>query len=191
MEVYELDFAANDYAGLLVADLDDLDRLEGFDGTPIARRWKPWRPLRMCWQTEGGTRPVPDVCGLAGGGFAFSDRALGVLGDLLEESGELLPLEVIGGADCELLNVTRLVDALDEERSEVLYLPSGGVMEVDRYELIGERLEGEAIFKLPQLRVYDPFVTDGFRQRVEEAGLTGLQWKEPVWSGPVSSRSGG
>jgi hypothetical protein len=51
MDVYELDFAANDYAGLLVADLDDLDRFEGFD-VPSSRLRSD--PDDCCARHRGG-----------------------------------------------------------------------------------------------------------------------------------------
>lgn len=179
-EVHILDFDANRFAGLLCADERDLDRLVGrFHGAPIGDRWEP---IHMYWETNNGSRPVSDFSTISGGGIVFNDRALEALGDLLEGRGELLPLEVEGAGEHHVFNVTRISDALDDDRSEFVYFRSGRVMDIDTYEFDPQRLSAETIFKLPQIAAMYKFVTDVFRRRVQEAGLTGFIWDRRVWS---------
>ena len=179
-EVYILDFDANRYAGLLVADERDLDRLDAFVGAPIGAEWVP---LRMAWETRGGALPKSDFCGIAGGGFVFNARAVDALGDLLAGRGELLAIEVLDEQqEHYVFNVTRLSDALDEQRSQLAYFSDGGLMDIDRYEFDRGRLADETIFKLRQIPEVYEYVTGEFRRRVEQAGLSGFTFDRRVWS---------
>jgi hypothetical protein len=186
MDVYTLGSLPDEYAALLTVDDGDLDRLQPFDGSPMADAWSP---IRMHWETEGGD-PIPDFDITVGGGLAFNARALEALGDLLEGRGELLPVNVEGdgGGPHWVFNLTHLSDALDEERSDVArFKSSGRIMDIDRYEFDPERLSGETIFKLAQRPRSQYYATDEFRVRVEEAGLTGFDFRQRIWSGaPVT-----
>lgn len=187
MDVYKLRFAANKYAKLLTVDEHDLDRLKPFDGSSMALRW---RPVRMFWETDAGTRPITDFSTVSGTPV-FNARALEALGDLLEGRGELLPLEVEGAGEYYAFNVTRLSDALDEERSELkLFKHSGRVMRVARYQFKSDRLAGETIFKLRQLRETYSYVTGTIRRQAEIAGLTGFTFDECVWSDTARAAPG-
>lgn len=181
MYVYILDFDANDFAALHTVSEDDIERFSDFDGTSRARRW---RPVKVFWETEQGAFPQSDFTTISGAPI-FNARAIEVLGDLLEGRGELLPLEPIDGASpCWAFNITRLTDALNEDRTEFAYFRSGRTMDVDRYVFDAERLAEETIFKLSPLPDLYRYVTDRFRRRAEEAGLTGLVWDRCVWSDP-------
>ncbi len=182
-EVYLLDFDANNFARLNTIDLNDLDRFEPLDGTPMA---PAWQPVKTRWVTNKGTRPIPDFSTISGAPV-FNARALAVLGDLLEGRGELLPLDVEDAEDHYAFNCTRLSDALDEERSELAYFRTGRVMAVDRYEFDQRKLVGDTIFKIIQKRRSSKYVTDLFRRRAEEAGLSGFLWGPPVWTATTSA----
>jgi len=186
--VYELAYQANDYAALQTVDDHGFNRVsdpDAFDGTPMAASWEP---LPMFWETEDGAFAPSDFSRVAGGGLVFSARALEALSDLLEGRGELLEIEVVDGSDYHLFNVTHVIDALDEERSEVAYFSDGGVMDVKRYEFRPEELEGETLFKLSQLsHSYDHYVTDAFVERAERAELTGFDFGR-LWDRDASER---
>lgn len=189
-EVYILDFDANRFASLLsVEESDDMELLmDRFHGVPIRDQWEP---IRMYWETNAGTRPLSDFSTIIGGGVVFNARALEALGDLLEGRGEMLPLEVEAPDAYHVFNVTRLSEALDEERSEFVYFSDGRIMVTadDRYEFDVAELASETIFKLPQIPEVYEYVTDAFRQRVEEAGLTGFLWDRHVWCATEAAHS--
>ena len=184
MDVYILDGDLNRVRGFDTVHPDGLDRLQPFDTSPMA---PTWRPVEVFVHDEDLALPASDFSRL-GGGYVFSERAAEALGDLLLGRGELLELDY-GEAVYFVFNVTRSVDALDEERCQIEYLPSGRIMEINRFEFIPERLAGETIFKLPQRPGRWVFVTDPFIRRVEEAGLTGFLFERRVWSGPVPAAS--
>ncbi len=186
-EVYILQCDVDHVARLTLDRLDDLDRLAPFDGMPLGASWEV---LPMHWDTEGGRRPLADVSDLGHGGWAFSPRALGALGDLLNGRGELLPLGIAGGVGgWQAFNVTRLSDALDEGHSRIEYFKGlAEILDIERYAFDPSRLVPETVFKLRQDPAPYEYVTDEFRRRVEQARLSGFLWDRRVWA--VDARSG-
>lgn len=67
------------------------------------------------------------------------------------------------------------------ERSRLLEF-EGDISRVKEHVFDPGRLVGESIFKLALLPEGVTYVTQAFRERVEEAGLTGFAWDRPVWS---------
>jgi hypothetical protein len=150
-----------------------------FDGRPLRQRWRPLavRPITEEFPeltTVGdftilGTIPV------------FSKRAVEGLGELLTDNGELLPLEP--AVDCMpyyAYNVTTVLNALDRDRTEGLWLAPDRLMVVERYSFRPERLIGATIFRIPELQG-TVFVTGKFVDRVVSCGIRGVA-PEPVWS---------
>lgn len=116
----------------------------------------------------------------------FSRRAVDALRDLLEDSGEILPLRSSDG-EFFVFHPLRVLDALDLERCQ---WQDDDFLRLDylaRYEFLPERIGKVTIFKL--LELLDDgrrltrtglFVTDRFVRRVEEAGLAGFKF-ELLW----------
>lgn len=177
-EVYRLEFDANRYAALVPVDEADYDWRAPFDGRPVGSDWSP--PL-LYWETEDDKHPIGDYSTFSGEPV-FSDRAVDILDDLLDGRGELLPLAVAGSSEGRwwLFNITRLSDALDEQHSELRYFDDGRILGIDRWEFHSDRLAGETIFRPARKLIY-PCVTDAFRERVEQAQLTGWVWDRQVW----------
>jgi hypothetical protein len=149
-----------------------------FDGTPRASSWMPVRVARLkVW--EDGTALEPSDFP-AGCGFVVSRPARELLGSSVEEAGELLPLDCADG-EFWTLNVTRLVDALNEESSKISRSKeTGRILMIHRHSFRGEHL-GPDIFKLtsdPRGLVY---VTETFVNQVKATSLKGLNFKL-VWA---------
>ena len=178
MNVYRLYFAADDWAGLYTPDRSQRSRLEPFDGTPIAPGWEP---IDVDWDNAEGKQGWGDFCEV-NGAPVFTARAVEALGDLLEGRGELLPLAVADGGEAYAFNITRLSDALDQDRCELDYYDDGRIMDVDDYVFDPAKVADETIFKLAILPRRFDYVTDRFRDRVEQAGLTGFRWPS-MWTG--------
>jgi hypothetical protein len=101
------------------------------------------------------------------------------LRDMLEANGELLPMDGDDGTELFAFNA-QVVDALDEERSDVARFSSGEILEIRKPVFRTEALRDVDIFRLPG-RGGETFVSERFVQRVQEAGLQGLSFLE-VWS---------
>ncbi len=79
------------------------------------------------------------------------------------------------------MNVTTLVDALDEEKSDVLRASdTGQLLMIHRPSFRADRL-GPEIFKLSQMPRGLIYVTEAFVHRVRATSLEGLDFKL-VWS---------
>lgn len=181
-EVYRLQFDANRYAALLSVDEADWDWEAPRWGQPVGAQWAP--PPHY-WETEDTPtdRPIPDYSEIDSVPV-FSERALAALGELLEGRGERLELPVTDSEQqWRMFNITRLSEALDEDGSEIERFDDGRIMWIDRYAFHAELLAGETIFKLAPDPIHR-YVTDAFRRRVEQAGLTGFVWDKRVWPAP-------
>jgi hypothetical protein len=86
---------------------------------------------------------------------------------------EFLPFETPVGPYYGLH--VQYVDCLDISLAEVIrFQSSGRIIEVTKYAFYWEKPEGVHIFRLPELGLSRLFVSDEFKQVVEENGLTGL-----------------
>jgi hypothetical protein len=80
-----------------------------------------------------------------------------------------------------------VVDALDEENSELIRFDDGNILDVVRYEFRPHMTAGMAVFKVPQLLRGPLFVSDEFVEAAASAGLTGPEFIQ-LWSGAVARR---
>jgi hypothetical protein len=178
MRIFKLRSDVEGYRWLDLVDESGFDLLGELDDGPAGTLWSP---LAAEWIEDdlNAGKPKSDFPTL-GTTPVFSQRAIDTLLDLLIENGEILPLEVEDG-NYYVFNVTRELDAFDENRSDVVRFSTGRIMKVTRYAFHADKLHGPAIFKVPQVRG-TIFVTDPFVERVEKAGLTGFEF-EKVWEG--------
>ena len=108
---------------------------------------------------------------------AFSQRAVDLLGDVLEANGELLPVRHKLGI-YYIFNCTRLANVIDLSKSKT----NSGVPDIGSLILNEEKLTDLVIFKDRALPVYQ-LCTQSFVDRVESAGLQGFIFI-PVWPLP-------
>ena len=182
-QVYRLRSDPEQYRWLDIADGGSFLRLNIVrSGDPVAATWVPIRVERLTATSSDSMLPLGDFPTF-GAVPVFSERAARALVDLLAPHGELLPLE---GEPFLVFNVTTVLDALDEERSDLQRFTSGRVMQVNRFVLRPDRLDGSPIFKLSAMPRVDVFVSERFRHRVAESGLVGFVF-EPIW--PVGGPS--
>jgi hypothetical protein len=177
MRILKLKPDVDRYRWLALVDDSDARILSDLHDGPVVAAWKP---VRAEWIEEDITmgKPKSDFPTL-GTTPVFSQRAVDTLLDLLVENGEILPLEV-EGESYFAYNVTRTLDALDQDRSVIVRYPTGRILDVTRYAFLPEKLDGSPIFRLPQFRGR-AFVTDEFAARVRDGELTGFALVE-VWS---------
>jgi hypothetical protein len=103
--------------------------------------------------------------------------AVDALAPVLTRYGQLLPLK---GEAVWLFNVTTVLDALDTEKSSIVYFDDGNILDIERYLFKKEIIGTAEIFKLPG-RASSVYVTDSFVERVLNAGLRGVAFV-PVWT---------
>jgi hypothetical protein len=177
MYVYKLRADSDHYKALIMPG-GDLFKFAGrFKGQPMGTL-RGHERIRLDPDTK--SCPKGDFPSLIPSVPVFSRRALEHLQDLLEGNGEAFRV-IIAGDEYFLFNVTRVVDALDESRSELRRFDDGTVYFIGNHTFFMDKLVGLAIFRIPQLTDSDIFVTDTFVERVNSARLNGF-WFPLVWS---------
>ncbi|TPJ72817.1 DUF1629 domain-containing protein [Mesorhizobium sp. B2-6-2] len=144
----------------------------GLDG----RSLEGWEPPVMR-RVEEGERLYSDFRWLGEHAPLLRRPAVDALAAALRPYGELVPLR---GEKVWLLNVTHVIDALDEARSQIVRFEDGDILAIERYALDAEKIGGAEVFKLP-MRASPVFVDDMFVERVRKAGLRMVSFK-PVWT---------
>jgi hypothetical protein len=173
MNVYILKHDANRFQNLGCIGEDYIDWLQRFDGSSLASSWKP---LTVEVIPEEDDPPASDFPALALHMPIFSKKATLALKETLDKHGELLPLLCKDG-EYYAYNVTRVIDILNEDKSNLVRFPNGRILDIKDYSFNSAELGDCPIFKLPQTPLMDVFVTEAFKQKVEESGLTGFTFK--------------
>lgn len=156
---------------VLPADLS-LDWLNRFDGAPVADGWTP-PPLDVYEGDALGHFPY-----LAGHLPVLDTEAWSKLSPLLQDHVEALPIPAPrpDWPDLFALNVTRIIDCLDEEASDLSRFGEL-ILGIGHYALHEERIGDCPIFRIPGYQLTAVYVSEEFRRLVEQAGLKGLVWK--------------
>jgi len=161
---------------------DDYETLNvTLNGAPVGDTWRS--PAMHMIRKDGRKKlAVSDAPWLGSKALIFRPRVIAAMGELLRDYGELLPL-ACNEPDLVIFNVTRVIDALDEQASTIARFPSSGrIMAIERYVFHPEIVAGVDIFKIPTMRFCPTFVSDRFVEAWTSAGLRGLDFPL-VWSG--------
>ncbi len=177
MNVYNLKPQLRKYETLtFINEADAVKTLNFFIGIPIQAHW--FSIQAKIYREDGDLeKPASDFPSFGAGRPIFSAQAVGALQDILLPNGEILPLTFEGKQDIYFaFNTTQVIDALDEENSELERFSSGRVMRIIRHEFFSNKVEEATIFKIPQSARSLVYVTDKFVERVNKAGLTGFDF---------------
>ncbi|OHV69416.1 hypothetical protein LCM4577_22780 [Mesorhizobium sp. LCM 4577] len=157
---------------VLPVDDDAYEAFFGLDGRSLEGRQPP-----VMRRVEGGERLSSDFPWLGEHAPLLRRPAVDALADALRPYGELVALR---GEEVWLLNVTHVIDALDEARSQIVRFYDGDILAIERYAFDAEKIGTAEVFKLP-MRASPVFVDDVFVERVRKAGLRNVSF-EPVWT---------
>lgn len=188
MNVFSLESDCDRYWNLQLVDEErDWEQIYQFNGTPLANEWRPLGVQAVEEEVNSG-RPASDCPHLFGAVPVFSSRAIATLRPLLQESGEILPLDSRDGSFF-IFNVLNIIDALDEQASSIVRFPDGKkVLEIERFVFRPSKLTGVEVFKLSQQPLGRVFVADKFVELVNKAGLVGFNFKW-LWASDQRSSS--
>ena len=187
MRVYEVFSIVNEYQYFMIdSDYREAHRYL-LDGTPKLATWE--EPPVFIYKPLLKRGNFADMWGLFSP--ALDEHAVDELRELLEMSGELLPL-THQGENWSILNVTECVNMLDDERSKWVYgETTGAKIQIAKYVFHASRVTESPLFKIPEMRKTQILTIEGFKDpedefkyRVEQAGLTGLKFKL-LWSDDI------
>jgi hypothetical protein len=173
------------YQSLTSATVGELTRRHP-TGRPGNRIGSGWTPMTFAVQ-DPKTRKG-DFFNLSGYMLACSRQRAEQLSPYLEQSGEVLPIEVEGSSEPHVLwNILACADVLDEGRSRIAMLTPQIRGDIEQYAFRPDALaSAPRVFRLPQAlhlvyastKIEDS--GDDFVSRYQKLGLTGLRFKE-LW----------
>ena len=167
---------------------EDFERIiVEINGKPRQATWKPL-VMELIREDEHGDKRIASDAPFHGHhAFIFKPRAVAALGPLLRANGELLPVQC-EGENLLIYNPTQVLDALDEEASELVRFPSTGrIAMIKRYAFRPDVIRDVDIFKIPNVRNSAMFVGQRFVDMWKSAGLVGLEFNE-VWPEPPARK---
>lgn len=173
MKIWHLNFELDEYDNLMPEKAFTADEIQSFDGRKMKENWMPLPVKRM--EPEKNL-PLSDAPGFTIP--VFSGRALEVLRPLIKDSIEELEFE-FEEAEYYGINVTTVLDVIDYEKSEYrTYRDGKRIMVFEKYAFKEcDELKEHNIFKIVDEPRRWAFVSDNFKQTVEENNLTGFKFK--------------
>lgn len=176
MTVYRIKPDTN-YPLLATASDAESRKVPWFNGRSIRDKWVD---VEVQLVTEEGMMPSNEASDfphfLSAGMLVCSAKAWGHLESLVANNIEVFKLNC-GNCEDEVfyaVNVVRVIDCLDYSRSAISYRPSGRMKRPVPMFLRSECFGEEPIFKIPEWAITDIFVTDAFKDVVEQNELIGL-----------------
>ena len=182
MKIWKLDSDVEKYDSLVPVKYA-LDESQTFDGSKKKSHWKPMCVKRL--NPEKGLE-LSDISGFMTSFPIFNQKALDILEPLIRDSVEVLPL-AFKGKKYWGINVISVLDVLDYSKSIYRTFPNTNkIAIIEKYAFRNcAELKNHNIFKLvdePQTR---PFVSEKFKNVVEQNNLTGFSF-ELVWDNDIS-----
>lgn len=149
MKVYE--FAAPDGGEEYVirSETSPDNPFRAVAGVPQGAAWRPV-PVELVRQEDGVQLRAVDTPFLNPGALiVIKNAALPGVASALAPYAELLPLDC-GDEPLTAVNVTTVVDALDEQVSDITRFKDGRIMMIDRYIFSPGAVPEHGLFKVPQ-----------------------------------------
>lgn len=174
MKIWHLDCEVNEFENLGWIGEVDLELINSFDGRSKVENWEPISLKRMY------DRPFSNTPGLTSNIPIFDKKAVEVIKELIKEQAEILPVNYNDG-EFYIINVLGTVDCVNYDKSKYKTFRDGvRIMRFEKYEFIEEIVVGKHIFRLKDEPLKRPFVSDEFRNKIVESGLTGFIF-DLVW----------
>lgn len=174
MRIYSIN-GASGYELCHPVDQRDFETIyAGVTGETRIANWKPLA-MKIIRVDEGRALAESDSPWLGSHALMFRSPACEALVPMLRRNGELLPVNC-GDASVNMLNVTNVLDALDEEASDVRRFSNGRLMRVSRHVFRPEVVGTVDMFKIRNMRVSPTFATQRFVDAWRGAGLRGLDF---------------
>lgn len=148
------------------ADFERFRRL-GEDARKFVSRPPQMRLLRV--DDDGKLLKPAGLPWLGSHVLVLRDSAISVLGPLLAPFGKVIQL-ASNDADLAVFNANSLPGVLDEERSEIVRLGSGRILDIKRPILHDEVLSGVGAFKLPEMPRGDLYLTEDLVDAIRATG---------------------
>lgn len=169
-------FYDQDYESFASIGIDDLIFFnKGFRGEKI-RDYNKEIVIETGFEGEKSLKG--DICSL-GIVPIFMPRAMSILRPLLKNDIQSIKVKHNVYGECYAINVTKVLDCLDEDKSVIERMKSGRLFRIKKYEFKKD-IKYPDIFKITTDGKSGVFVTENFVKLVKENELKGIVCEE-VW----------
>lgn len=179
MKIWKLKFELDKYENLAPVKDFTWQEFQEFDGRRLRYKWKPLPVERMNPEKK---LPLSDAPGFTIP--VFSKRALDILLPCIQDCVEILELVFDEHDEQQYfgINVISVLNVIDYEKAEYIrFQSSGRIMLFTKYAFKEcDDLKEYPIFKLVDEPRREPFVSEAFKDLVEQNNLTGFKF-ELVW----------
>lgn len=147
-----------------------------FDGIPVKERnFEKIYPSKYKDEID---KPIGDVFSVEVSSFILNERSYKILYPYIKNEVQIFKIKSEND-NLYVVNITNIIDCLDYDKSEIKRFPSSGrVMRVIKYVFKIEKLKNVTIFKLPEFPKAISYVTEEFKNVVEENNIKGFKFKE-------------
>ena len=176
LKIWKLQADANHFNNFTLIDNSEwgiLINLDSFSGLPMIQKWKPFKVKVLKQRKEG------DMQAFLGGVPVFSQKAVDKLRDFFHDNTELLPLDYNKG-QYYALNILNILDCIHYENAEFTTFSDGKIMRFEKYAFQKSKILDEHFFKIVDEPRGFSFVSDAFKAKVIDSGLSGFLFSE-VW----------
>jgi hypothetical protein len=171
---YYLLGSAENYNEIRFKKVEDLQRYIGL-GSAIGDKWEAPN-LEYIYGVNSSRDKNFDVSQVCNPLITFSRKAVEILGKELVRYGELL--EINSPKGFVFFHCTNIIDALDEDKSEVVWLneDKGWISRINKFSLNEGKIRKALIFRLPNANYRYTFFSENFRNLYEENNLKGVDF---------------
>lgn len=162
----------------LIDDDENFDlQVEGYFDFKDLPKSESWNGARVYLSAtfDKTELPIADITKFNVSALAYSEKAVSILKDILEESGELLPFEC-DGKKWWVHHITNVIDALNTEATTMELMDSGRFL-IGKAVIDENKLSNTCLFKAKQRMgvILGHDVTENdYKALVESSGLTGV-----------------
>jgi hypothetical protein len=171
----------SDYEWINTIDVDSVNIVDMMGSrAALAPDWTPVKVRRVHPTSNRKKAKEADFPWYGSHILFMRPRAVEALRPILEKHAEILPVIDDSGAELYAVNVLTVVDGLDEAKSDLKRFTHGGIMRIVRHEFRPKVIAELDMFRIPQFRASQIFVSQTFVDAVQDAGLTGVRF-QAVW----------
>jgi len=171
MKIYELKNDSDTYKWLETKE--DKEAVE-FNGLSLVDKWVPWEVT-----TSKKKRELPDSPALCAGVKVVNDKTKRILENVLQNEVEFLPLNH-PSESFWIIHVINVVNAVDYDTAIPFRATPTIITHFKKHGFYEGKLANQWIFKLPEMPLTRIYVTEIFKEVIEQNKLTGFKFEE-VW----------
>lgn len=172
MKLYQL-WSDHAYRAFETKEKDEY-KIFSFRGAPISD-WTDVTLYPSMHRTEVG-KETGDVLPVDISAVVVNERCFNIIKPYIQDAVQVLSAKT-KKQKLFALNVTAVRDCLDCENSKLKHFSSSGrIMRIEKYAFHRERLSNAFIFKIPEEVHTHPYVTDGFKNLMEQNGIKGFKF---------------